>query len=188
MKYFQFRKGAKDDKPSFKFGEEAVNKVSGKLKWVFFNQPKTVTTKEWKSVTIPANINIVFENEQSVSFSVELWKLFRSVTHSILNADIGDTVELYTFINKEWYKSISVTNPSIKEKINYKWEEMEVSKNLFFVTKFEHPEIEIIKNKKWDFVSADDSEANEFFINKIKEKFGKKDNSNWEISVEDLPW
>jgi hypothetical protein len=32
MKYFQFRKGAKEDKPTFKFGDETTNKITGKLK------------------------------------------------------------------------------------------------------------------------------------------------------------
>lgn len=188
MKYFQFRKWAKEDTPSFKTKEDETNKISWILKGVFYNIPKDVITKEWKSVTIPANINVVFENEQSVSFSIELWKLFRSTAHCLLNANIWDKIEMYTFINKEWYKSISITNPEIKEKINYNWKEIEVGKSYFFMSKFEHPEVEKITNKKWEFISVDDWEANEFFITKIKDKFGKQEEKDWEINIEDVPF
>lgn len=188
MIYLQFRKGAKEDKPSFKDKEMSTNKVSWNLKGVYYNEPKDVTTKEWKTVTIPANINVVFDNDKSINFSIELWKLFRSTAHSLLNANIWEKIEMYTFINKDWYKSISITNPDVKEKITYKWKEIEVGRNYFFMSKFEHPEVEIIKNKKWEFVSADDWDANKFFVEKIKEKFGKKEEQETitETDLEDI--
>jgi len=190
MKYYQFRKWAKEDKPSFKTKDEETNKLSWTLKGVFYNAPKDVVTKEWKNVTIPANVNIVFENEQSVAFSIEWWKLFRQAMHSILNSNIWENIEMYTFINKGWFKSISITNSDKKKKITTKdWKTITVNEDYFWMTKFEHPEVEVINNKKWEYVSSDDSEANEFFITRIRDKFGKPAEWNWEeISVEDIPF
>ena len=189
MKYFQFRKGAKEDKPTFKFGDETTNKITGKLKWIFFNEPKNVTTKEWKSVTIPANVNVVFDNEQSVAFSIELWGLFRSTMNSFLSANIWDAVEMYTYVNKKGYKTISITNPTIKDTIFYNNKDTEVNQSYKWAYDMKSiPEVEVITNKKGEFVSADDSEANEFFVNKIKEKFGKQESTWTEINLEDIPF
>jgi hypothetical protein len=55
---------------------------------------------------------------------------------------------------------------------NRTWKEVEINEWYAWVySKSDIPEIEVIKNKKWEFVSIDDNEANEFFIDKLKEKF-----------------
>lgn len=178
MKYFQFKKWPKEEKPYFKEWDSHTNKITWVIKWVFYNQPKDVTTKEWKSVTIPANVNLVLENEQSVSFSIELGWLFRTTMNSLLSANIWDTIELYTFINKDWFKTISITNPTKKKEITTKENKVVTVNEAYpwvYNLKTDVPEVEVIKNKKWEFVSADDADANNFFIEKIKERFGKKE-------------
>jgi len=196
MKYYSFRKWPKDDKPSFKYGEESVNSISGKLDWVFYNLPKEVTTKEWKQVTIPANINIKLDNEQSLSISIESGAQFRTTSNSLLNVNKWDSVVFNTYIAKGKYKVISVANPTKKKTIEWEvdWEKKTAEVDEWYAWKYwkdDIPEVEIIKNKKWEFVSADDSEANDFFITKLKEKFSGSSNvqsESPEVSIEDVPF
>lgn len=190
MKYFQFRKGAKDDKSSFKSKDEETNKLSWTLKGVYYNAPKDVVTKEWKNVTIPANVNVVLENDISISFSIEWWNLFRAVVNSLLTANVWDSIEFYTYTNKEWYKSVSLTNPTIKKEITTKeWKVVTVNQSYAWWVEYQDiPEVEVIKNKKGEYVSSDDTEANEFFITKLKDKFGKQEEKDGTIDIGNIPF
>jgi hypothetical protein len=192
MIYLNFKKWDKESKPSFKNKETSTNKITWQLKWIYYNEQKDITTKEWKQVTIPANINVVLD-DTAVNFSITSWNIFRSVMNSLLSAEIDwEPVEFYTYINKAWYKTVSVTNPADKKKIQYDWKEITVNNSYaWFYKKEEIPEVEVIKNKKWEFVSADDWDANQFFIDKIKEKFGRKNEEQIkeeEINIEDIPF
>jgi hypothetical protein len=85
---------------------------------------------------------------------------------------------MYTYVNKKGYKTISITNPTIKDTIFYNNKDTEVNQSYKWAYDMKSiPEVEVITNKKGEFVSADDSEANEFFVNKIKEKFGKQEST-----------
>jgi len=200
MKYYNFRKNSKEDKPSFKYQEEVTTKITGKLEWVFLNEPKNITTKEGKAVTIPANMNIKLDNEQSLSISIESGSQFRATANSLLadNLNKGDNIEFATYIAKGKYKVISVTNPNKKKTIEWEvdWEKKTAEVNEGYAWKYwkeDYPEVEIITNKKWEFVSADDTEANEYFINKLKEKFFwasnvQSEGSKEEIDINDIPF
>lgn len=199
--YYKLQRGAKWVAPTFKFWEETTQKVSWTLKGVFLNNAKEVEKKDWTGkVTIPANLNLIFEEDFSVQIIYEMGGLFRNIANSILSANLGDKVEMYAFIknyvDKNWEnrqaKAVNITNPDDRVTRKTKdWEEF-TANNFYpwaFDIKKDVPEVEIIKNKKGEFVSADDSEANEFFISKLTEKFvtpNKKTSD--ELTVADLPF
>lgn len=188
MKFYTFRKWAKDVAPTFKSKEDSINKIKGNIKWVYFNPTKEVTTREGKTVSIPANINVALDNEIALSFSIEWGSIFRAVMNSLLSAEIWSPIEFYTYVNKDWYKTVALTNPTVTKEIEYNNKKINVNESYRWAyDKNAIPEIEVIKNKKWEFVSMDDADANEFFTSKIIEKFWKKDNDGG-INLEDIPF
>lgn len=195
-KYFQFKKWGKDDKPTFKAGEYTTTEIVWKIKWIYYNEPREWVSKNTgKAYTLPANVSIALENDFYLQLTVEQWSFFRSVVNSLLSTNIWDEIELRTYINKKGYKVISVANPEVKVDIPYKDKDgndktFEASKSYDWVVDLNDiPEVEVIRNKKWELISIDDSEANDFMIWKLKEKFIKSpSDSNDEINVEDLPF
>ena len=203
MKYYRLQRGAKDVNPVFKNWEETTQKLTGTLKAVYLNDAKTVPKKDWTGdVTIPANMAIVFEEDVTVQVNYELGSLFRTLANSLLSVKLGDMVQLYlynkTYTKQDWTKgttkTVSVTNPAKQvERKRKDWTAFTANEMYSWAVEYKDiPEVEIIKNKKGEFVSSDDSEANEFFIDKLTETFvtpnKKAEGSSDEINVEDIPF
>lgn len=202
--YYNFKKWPITDKPLFTTKEwKATNSLTGKFAALYYNPDKDVTTKDWKNVTIPASITVVLEwVEDKYYIQVRLGTQARWIINTLLWVEIGTLIELSTYISGWKYKVISIRNPAkditittaagkdFKTKESFPW----------IYTKEQIPEVEVIKNKKWEFISQDDSEANDFFITKLKEKFSGNDNTGIEsdeafksrvkdeINVEDIPF
>jgi len=136
-----FRRGAKDAKPFFKvkkyFPEaEELNdttKIIGTLKGVLFNPAKTITKKDGGTADIQPSFTAVVEDDivilgedttskvvYYVSVDYGAGAQMRPFLNSLLSAEVGDRVEISTYIAKKQYKVISVTNPDKQKEITFK--------------------------------------------------------------------
>jgi hypothetical protein len=183
--YYTFKKWALDDKPCFALKDWlTTTTISWSFAWLFYNEDKDVTTKDGKNVTIPASISVVLEKGEDRNYvQVRMWTQARAIVNSLINVERWAPVELNTYISWGKYKVISVRNPEIEVELTTKeWKAFKTKQwyNWAF-TKEEIPEVDVIRNKKWEFVSQDDSEANEFFKNKIKNKFSVSETMQEEV-------
>lgn len=201
----QFRRGWKDEKPYFnvrqyhpeKINHETITKVSGIFKGILFNPSKDVITKEWKAVTIQPWFTVVLaDNSEAVYYvAVDYWcgAQMRAMLNSLLTANIGDDVELSTYISKGKYKVISVTNPKLTKEITFEKDgkSKTVTVNEWYTwafTKEQIPEIEVVKD--WEeILKVKDEKANEFFKAEVEKKFATKtDNNSTAISMDEIPF
>lgn len=238
MKYYNFRRGAKEVNPVFKAGEETASNIKWELKWVYYNWEKEATKKDWTPFTVPENVNLKI-GEDSLSFSIQDGKYFRQVLSTLVNDNIKlwTQIELNTYTDKAGFKKLTIKNPLEQKEITYMKDGKETSfttaeefpaiyideqmKENFEAKIKEHkgnkdkksavdfmqgvidwakgfiPKAEVFLNKKWEFISMDDSEANEYIINIFKEKVWgdsttnvnvEPSKSSEEISVEDIPF
>ena len=195
-----FRRGQKEVKPYFivkqTFPEiiecSNTSNIKGYFKNIFFNEAKDITKKDWTQATIPPQYSIQLEDWEElyyVQISTECWNQLRPLLNSLLGVEKWEYIEIATYISWAWYKVISVSNPNEKIEIESRWKKVTVNKWYPWVYYIKDiPEVEIIKNKKWEFVSSDDSEANDFFKEKIIDKFSVKIDDVEELSVEDCPF
>lgn len=205
-KYYRLQRWPKGESPIFKAkdidgNEENSQSVKGTLKGVFFNQDKEVEKRDGTGkVTIPAHLNLTFEEDFNVQINYDLGALFRTIANSLLSVNKGDEVEIYVY-NKKFKKAdgtlgdtktATISNPKVQEtKKNHKGEEFTANKLYPWAVQFKDvPEVEIIKNKKGEFVSSDDEDANNFFIDKLKEKFiwSSSKNETEELDVDSIPF
>lgn len=125
----------------------------------------------------------------------------RATLNSLLSANVGDEVELYTKIttsktNGKKYKVINVSNPSEKKEISYKdkstGEDKTATVNASYpwaISSENIPTIDVVKDGD-EILKVKDEEANKFFVERIKEKFDKSGENTGgdELSVEDVPF
>lgn len=210
VKYaLSFRRGAKDEKPSFsvrKYFPETeemgnISRVVWTFEWIIYNDEKQVTSKDWKSVTIPAKfaleISDVVDGKKCVYYvevSTQDGTQLRPLLNSLLSMERWNRVEINTYISK-WYKVIWLSNPDIQKEITFEknWEKKTAIVNDGYSWSYkasELPEVEVIKNKAWEIKSVDDSEQLMFLHQKIEEKFmtKKEDEQPKELDIDDVPF
>ncbi len=126
----------------------------------------------------------------------------RATLNSILSAEVGDMVELYTKktiskTNGKEYKVVNVSNPNVQKEITYKdrktGEDKKATVNESFAWKYsnnEIPDIDVVRD--WDeILKVKDENANAFFKEKIKEKFSSQapsSEASGEIDVDNIPF
>lgn len=186
MKYYKFRWWAVENSPVFKSDDwTEVNKLSWTLKAVYHNLAETKKKKDWTDFEVAENIKVILWEDVSLEISTSYWRIYRPFCNALLNAEIGDEIEISTYISK-WFKTIAVTKPKKQwEKLAelYKWA----------IPFSEIPEIKTVKVKGKDV--KDDFEANAFFWKLIDEKFPRVTNTSDEekvisdeIGIEDIPF
>jgi len=207
-----FRRWAKDVQPYFtvkkyypeRSDEGEVKSVWWIFKGVLFNPAKDVTTADGRAVTIQPSFSIVIEDGTDVYYvqiDFGAWSQMRATLNSLLSAEVWDAIELYTKTSTgkdgRVYKVINVSNPNKKKEITYKdkktGEEKTIEVNESYMWAYSSadiPAIEVVRD--WDeILKVKDEAANEFFKEKIAEKFSKEKEAttnNWWISVSDVPF
>jgi len=207
-----FRRWAKDVDPYFtvkKYYPEKEDKwetksVWGIFKWVLFNPEKEVTTSDGRAVVIQPSFSIVIEDGTDIYY-VQIdfwaWSQMRATLNSLLSANVWDAIELYAktsfWKDGKKYKVINVTNPNKKKEITYKdkntGEDKTIMVNESYMWAYSSadiPKIEVVKDGD-EILKVKDAEANEFFKEKIAEKFSKKEENNsndWGIDISDVPF
>lgn len=197
-KFYKFKKWAKEAKPSFSYKDESgdvgenLNNIRGIVSGVFFNDKKQINTQDKGLIDIPADVTVKFEDSNSLSIPSTAWHLYRTAINSLLSVNKGDSVEFSTYINKAWYKAISITNPDKKVKKNIWWKEIELNELYFGAINFK----DIPKVETTEFGGKtlyDDTKANNFLVEKLVAKFSWESTSvqsedTADINVEDLPF
>lgn len=188
----------KDTKPYFKVTQFypikedkwTANLVTGKLKWVFFREDVMI---EWAKNPFDEVKIVLDDGDNQYNISARLDNVSRFLVNQLLTASIWEEVKISTYTNSKWYKTLIAT--MVWEKITIKgksWKDVTVDKSFdLWVDMSEFPEIDITKDKKWNVVSVDDTDANKFIIKKAKEKFSMIDNNietKEELTIEDIPW
>ena len=208
----RFRRGAKEVAPTFNvkryFPEVSelpdVNKISGIFKGVIFNDKKDIPKKDGKTATIPANFVAVVEDKGDVVYYVEVscdsGTQLRPFLNSLLSVNVWDSIEFFTKFSKgkdgNFYKVINVTNPDKKKEITYtdkktgEKKKMTVNEEYSWAVAYKDiPEVTVLKDGD-EVIKVKDEEANDFFKQKILEKFSsEKAESGGEIATEEnLPF
>lgn len=188
-KFYKFRKGAKEAKPSFSYKDESgdigenIYNVKGIVSGVYYNQPKEINTQDKWLVTIPADVTVKFEDNNSVAIPSTAGHLYRTAINSLLAVEKWDSLEFGTFVNNKWYKSISLTNPDKKVKKNIWGKELELNELYYGVVPFaEIPKVET--TEFWGKTLFDDTKANTFLIEKLKAKFSNNSDNTDGVTVE----
>lgn len=198
-KYIKFRKNTKEANPHFLDKEwNEIKNIKGKLEAVYYNEEREVQWTE-KKFTAPEWITVKvvdWDNEQYLELNTMYWPITRWFINELLSSNIWDNVIIETYKTKKGYKVVTIKNADKPKTFKYKdkdWKDAEFEtfeSYSWAVDLKDIPAIYYIKNKKWEVVNVDDDEANEFFFNKIKDKFvspNKKDKEE-EVTVEDLPF
>lgn len=189
----------KDTKPYFKVTQFYPLKeekwiadfVVGKLKGVFFREDVMIegAKNPFDEVKV-----VLDDGENQYNISARLDNVSRFLVNQLLTANVWEEIKISTYVNSKGYKTLIATR--VGEKVNIKgknWKDITVDKSLdLWVDMSEFPEIDITKDKKWNVVSVDDSDANKFIIRKAKERFNlvadRIDSPNEELTMEDIPF
>jgi hypothetical protein len=154
-----------------------VTNIRGSLKGIFNNPPKDITTKEWKAVTIPEKFVIVLEEGETTHYievGVDAGTQLKGLLNSLLSVEIGEFIEISTYLSGGKYKVIWVSNPNKKKEVESNGKKVTVNESYpWAIDNKDIPQATVIRHPKTDaLISIDDSEVTAFFKEKINAKFG----------------